>query len=147
MGQRIRPHLELDHLARGALAALHVERRTRAHGRPQTTALPATVGIVNPSVQPLGEEAEWVGYAQHDPFAVLQHEQSLRPVAGIDRDVGAEPERVELVHPRVVARFRAAGVADAAELGHGFRKSTRLNSSHQIISYAVFCLKKKKKTK
>src|SRR5258708_18823561 len=27
------------------------------------------------------------------------------------------------------------------------RKSTRLNSSHQIISYAVFCLKKKKNTK
>src|SRR5258708_24660082 len=27
------------------------------------------------------------------------------------------------------------------------RKSTRLNSSHQIISYAVFCLKKKKESK
>src|SRR5947208_7642230 len=27
------------------------------------------------------------------------------------------------------------------------RKSTRLNSSHQIISYAVFCLKKKKRQK
>src|SRR5207244_12212795 len=27
------------------------------------------------------------------------------------------------------------------------RKSTRLNSSHQIISYAVFCLKKKKNNK
>src|SRR5437764_893442 len=27
------------------------------------------------------------------------------------------------------------------------RKSTRLNSSHRCISYAVFCLKKKKKTK
>src|SRR5947208_6356445 len=27
------------------------------------------------------------------------------------------------------------------------RKSTRLNSSHQIISYAVFCLKKKKQQK
>src|SRR5258708_25310238 len=27
------------------------------------------------------------------------------------------------------------------------RKGTRLNSSHQIISYAVFCLKKKKKKK
>src|SRR5258708_11304814 len=27
--------------------------------------------------------------------------------------------------------------------GGGDRKSTRLNSSHQIISYAVFCLKKK----
>src|SRR5258708_13112830 len=32
----------------------------------------------------------------------------------------------------------------AAEGGDGLdRKSTRLNSSHQIISYAVFCLKKK----
>src|SRR5207244_10737667 len=30
-------------------------------------------------------------------------------------------------------------------VGVGDRKSTRLNSSHQIISYAVFCLKKKKK--
>src|SRR6476660_3629463 len=28
--------------------------------------------------------------------------------------------------------------------GRADRKSTRLNSSHQIISYAVFCLKKKK---
>src|SRR5947208_16579561 len=41
--------------------------------------------------------------------------------------------------------------ADAKVLepgGHGVdRKSTRLNSSHQIISYAVFCLKKKKKYK
>src|SRR5258708_27103397 len=32
------------------------------------------------------------------------------------------------------------------ESGCGDRKSTRLNSSHQIISYAVFCLKKKKRT-
>src|SRR5947208_12935398 len=31
--------------------------------------------------------------------------------------------------------------------GMGDRKSTRLNSSHQIISYAVFCLKKKKNKK
>src|SRR2546426_5933615 len=29
-------------------------------------------------------------------------------------------------------------------LGIGDRKSTRLNSSHLVISYAVFCLKKKK---
>src|SRR5256885_7319720 len=29
--------------------------------------------------------------------------------------------------------------------GHQDRKSTRLNSSHLVISYAVFCLKKKKK--
>src|SRR5256885_11870523 len=30
--------------------------------------------------------------------------------------------------------------------GNGDRKSTRLNSSHLVISYAVFCLTKKKKT-
>src|SRR6266705_4100413 len=30
-------------------------------------------------------------------------------------------------------------------LGEADRKSTRLNSSHRTISYAVFCLKKKKK--
>src|SRR5258708_18913713 len=33
------------------------------------------------------------------------------------------------------------------DLVNGDRKSTRLNSSHQIISYAVFCLKKKKQYK
>src|SRR2546426_3685997 len=34
-----------------------------------------------------------------------------------------------------------AGIPDSA----GDRKSTRLNSSHLVISYAVFCLKKKKR--
>src|SRR2546422_3935105 len=33
-----------------------------------------------------------------------------------------------------------------ASISHSDRKSTRLNSSHGYISYAVFCLKKKKKT-
>src|SRR5258708_14863327 len=35
-------------------------------------------------------------------------------------------------------------LADVEEAENQDRKSTRLNSSHQIISYAVFCLKKKK---
>src|SRR2546426_8664631 len=41
----------------------------------------------------------------------------------------------------LIAMLGVAGV------GIGDRKSTRLNSSHLVISYAVFCLKKKKKTK
>src|SRR5258708_16103181 len=49
------------------------------------------------------------------------------------------------------AADRAGGavVADRDRVGDARqdRKSTRLNSSHQIISYAVFCLKKKKKKK
>src|SRR2546430_5673381 len=59
-----------------------------------------------------------------------------------------EPERVTLTTdcglkqlPRVVA------IQKLRALVEGDRKSTRLNSSHSQISYAVFCLKKKKKKK
>src|SRR5438552_14903218 len=38
----------------------------------------------------------------------------------------------------------ATGATITPGLDGSDRKSTRLNSSHQIISYAVFCLKKKK---
>src|SRR5258708_12926507 len=41
--------------------------------------------------------------------------------------------------PRVKVSIAKLGVLT---LTRGDRKSTRLNSSHQIISYAVFCLKK-----
>src|SRR5256885_12595877 len=40
---------------------------------------------------------------------------------------------------------RLEGEARVADPGED-RKSTRLNSSHLVISYAVFCLKKKKKS-
>src|SRR5215216_6424871 len=45
---------------------------------------------------------------------------------------------------RFLAEAKVAGV-DGLIIVDLDRKSTRLNSSHQIISYAVFCLKKKKK--
>src|SRR5258708_24356458 len=47
--------------------------------------------------------------------------------------------RVE-VKPPIGGRIKKLLVDEGAD-----RKSTRLNSSHQIISYAVFCLKKKNK--
>src|SRR3712207_6931836 len=46
--------------------------------------------------------------------------------------------RVLVRHARMLSRYAARRNVD--------RKSTRLNSSHANISYAVFCLKKKKKT-
>src|SRR5258708_31398645 len=49
-----------------------------------------------------------------------------------------DPARAALV----VEYFSRLGYPAVVSLD---RKSTRLNSSHQIISYAVFCLKKKKK--
>src|SRR2546426_7959836 len=69
--------------------------------------------------------------------------------AGIDRvgrvlEVpGAEVAVVEEESPAV----RGVGDVLVDDPAHtGDRKSTRLNSSHLVISYAVFCLKKKKKT-
>src|SRR3712207_8953240 len=50
---------------------------------------------------------------------------------------GLRPHAGELRRPGAAAR--------AARLQPEDRKSTRLNSSHANISYAVFCLKKKKK--
>src|SRR5438309_8411698 len=43
------------------------------------------------------------------------------------------------------AYFNSVAILDADGTNLGDRKSTRLNSSHSSISYAVFCLKKKKK--
>src|SRR2546427_4990852 len=51
--------------------------------------------------------------------------------------------------PEELKALEEAGThtADIAEFVPVDRKSTRLNSSHSQISYAVFCLKKKKKDK
>src|SRR2546422_1202015 len=51
------------------------------------------------------------------------------------------PGRIPMVHVK-----DSAGPPDhrMTDVGAGDRKSTRLNSSHGYISYAVFCLKKKK---
>src|SRR5689334_23961209 len=59
-----------------------------------------------------------------------------------DLDLTADQFRPEeeVVGGTVVAR--RPGLTGRSELD---RKSTRLNSSHSSISYAVFCLKKKKK--
>src|SRR3712207_8575235 len=51
----------------------------------------------------------------------------------------AAPERRAVVGRARADARRATGAVDPAE----DRKSTRLNSSHANISYAVFCLKKK----
>src|SRR2546426_1364404 len=50
---------------------------------------------------------------------------------------------VDVVHDLPNALYEVANESS----GGGDRKSTRLNSSHLVISYAVFCLKKKKKKK
>src|SRR3712207_8620551 len=46
---------------------------------------------------------------------------------------------------RIGQQLQGTGGVDRRHLLGGDRKSTRLNSSHANISYAVFCLKKKRK--
>src|SRR5207302_11187956 len=63
-----------------------------------------------------------------------------RPPEGLSPSATSRRSRISRLHKaRRHARSRSAA--------HGDRKSTRLNSSHVKISYAVFCLKKKKKKK
>src|SRR5438132_2818287 len=76
------------------------------------------------------------------PYTTLFRSVRRRPV---EADGNAVKEALE-------ALFRAPPLRhvldhlDATEPTRGVdRKSTRLNSSHTVISYAVFCLKKKKK--
>src|SRR3712207_7752788 len=73
-----------------------------------------------------------------------------------NRRVGVQPDDHGAVACRAGLRQRrregASGEPDDLECPYhpatvaGDRKSTRLNSSHANISYAVFCLKKKKMT-
>src|SRR5436189_6024278 len=58
---------------------------------------------------------------------------------------GAAQAHCELENLQRVQKFECRGLAAAFKFLD--RKSTRLNSSHRCISYAVFCLKKKKKKK
>src|SRR2546429_6449587 len=57
--------------------------------------------------------------------------RSAEEVRHLRSDLGLEPDAVAVIR-------------HAAEGEYQDRKSTRLNSSHGYISYAVFCLKKKK---
>src|SRR2546422_6986212 len=88
------------------------------------------------------------------PYTTLFRSRATRDVAA---QVGGESlmlsagERLELNHSYKydADTFRRI-LADAGLVARGRgtrdRKSTRLNSSHGYISYAVFCLKKKKYT-
>src|SRR5437588_9216729 len=57
------------------------------------------------------------------------------------------PGDKSISHRALILGGLASGETRISGLLEGDRKSTRLNSSHTVISYAVFCLKKKKKKK
>src|SRR5438045_265613 len=68
----------------------------------------------------------------------------VRPAPVLD-DVDTRVSGWLLIEPHLAVNHRPALEADHAAAPTVDRKSTRLNSSHLGISYAVFCLKKKNK--
>src|SRR3712207_7169590 len=78
----------------------------------------------------------------HDALPICLQGRRAEDQGAPGSDVGA-PRRP--VRPPLVPRRGPAPRGAAARDARADRKSTRLNSSHANISYAVFCLKKKKK--
>src|SRR2546426_8889873 len=75
------------------------------------------------------------------PYTTLFRSSAAYQVRQESHAPGACP-----LHAQPGAALRPAHRAEARAAGRiRDRKSTRLNSSHLVISYAVFCLKKKKK--
>src|SRR5256885_11322302 len=74
------------------------------------------------------------------PYTPLFRSGPIPPVVTLPGSAGAVRG-----YPALVDEGETVGVA-VMETQAADRKSTRLNSSHLVISYAVFCLKKKKIT-
>src|SRR5258708_11869884 len=89
------------------------------------------------------------------PYTTLFRSQKRRLAGAVETDdadlraveIGEVDVLEDLLRFSMELRDTHHGIDDFVRFGlrHRDRKSTRLNSSHQIISYAVFCLKKKKK--
>src|SRR5690348_17763464 len=90
---------------------------------PRSTLFPYTTLFRSPCGCEAGKEMgvnTWAAFAGTDDNAV------------VDGDFAVHEDELQ----SVLKSLRGSGIKD--------RKSTRLNSSHPSISYAVFCLKKKK---
>src|SRR5689334_23989276 len=95
------------------------------------------------------QHPEWTFLVKVHPFEAVEPYRDLAervPNLYVVKDV---PVRNVLYHADVVIQRGCTTATEAWMLGKPVidRKSTRLNSSHSSISYAVFCLKKKKKKK
>src|SRR5437762_7959433 len=84
----------------------------------------------------------------HDALPISL-ESAYREAKHTTRDVGGKASTEEFADAVIAAainskKFPARPDRRWPEKADRDRKSTRLNSSHRCISYAVFCLKKKK---
>src|SRR6266513_4226405 len=114
------------------------KRFTTSAGLRMEASLVATTARVrlDTLIVPGGEGLRRPGIAEAAAGWILAHAAGLRRIASVCTGIyGLAPTGL-LDGRRVTTHWSAAADID--------RKSTRLNSSHVSISYAVFCLKKKK---
>src|SRR5262245_27662794 len=95
--------LKMDELAGRALATFYMPWRTACDVGPQAASMPPRVRIIDPAIHPFRVKAQRVRHAQRHPFALVEHLQPLGQVTGADGQVAAQPERIEVVDPHVIA--------------------------------------------
>src|SRR5688572_7194615 len=93
------------------------------------------VKVIALSADPLDSHRKWIGDINETQKTVVNYPLIADPEFKVANLYG-------MVHPNVTDKFTVRSVFI---IGPEDRKSTRLNSSHSQISYAVFCLKKKTK--
>src|SRR5580704_13095477 len=103
--QRARSDLEMHRHRRHAEAAFLMPGHAVAARGPKPAAFPADLWIVDAAVEALGVEAGRVGHFHGDHLAFGVGDHAVVEIAGRDRDVVAEPQRVVLVDPGVIARL------------------------------------------
>src|SRR2546430_11298849 len=81
--------------------------------------------------------SEQVDIARVEPLGLVEIRLASVPLTAPPRDRGQQRRNLAAVRQELTCLLKVTHSGD--------RKSTRLNSSHSQISYAVFCLKKKKK--
>src|SRR5947209_1584669 len=100
---------------------------------------PATPGapIPAPAAALQAEDFPW-----HDPTLAIDERMKLSTDRPFERRLMAAMGQLDCGQCGYLCKTYAEAIAGGTEAED--RKSTRLNSSHANISYAVFCLKKKK---
>src|SRR5699024_11718024 len=89
-----------------------------------------------------GEHANTIEKLKQEGYVRIRVDQEMREVTDDIQLDKNKNHSIEVVVDRIIVKEGVASrLSDSIETD---RKSTRLNSSHVSISYAVFCLKKKK---
>src|SRR5438034_6853859 len=94
------------------------------------------IATASPDIYPL---------SLHDALPISESASARGRGSEAERGLGVDQAGVDVAALGIDDRgVRRHGDVRADRLDQADRKSTRLNSSHTVISYAVFCLKKKR---